>query len=183
MTNHSFTFHVASEGDTDDILDVETRAFGYSKEARLVADLLNDESACPTLSLLARHNGKAVGHILFTRATFKGEPDSPMMHILAPLAVVPEYQGVGVGGGLIRHGIEQLKAMGSQMVFVLGHAAYYPRHGFEPCAGDKGYPAPYPIPEAHKTCWMLQPISSQPLGRTGQIQCARALMKPEHWRE
>ncbi len=54
MTNHSFTFHVASEGDTDDILDVETRAFGYSKEARLVLDLLNDESACPTLSLLAR---------------------------------------------------------------------------------------------------------------------------------
>ena len=93
MTNHSFTIHVASEGDTDDILDVETRAFGYSKEARLVADLLNDESACPTLSLLARHNGEAVGHILFTRATFKGEPDSPMMHILAPLAVVPEYQG------------------------------------------------------------------------------------------
>lgn len=43
MTNYSFTFHVASEGDTDDILDVETRAFGYSKEARLVADLLNDE--------------------------------------------------------------------------------------------------------------------------------------------
>ena len=40
MTNHSFTFHVASEGDTDDILDVETRAFGYSKEARLVADLV-----------------------------------------------------------------------------------------------------------------------------------------------
>ena len=110
MTNHSFTFHVASEGDTNDILHVETRAFGYSKEARLVADLLNDESACPTLSLLARHNGKAVGHILFTRATFKGEPDSPMMHILAPLAVVPEYQGAGVGGGLIRHGIEQLKA-------------------------------------------------------------------------
>ena len=66
MTNHSFTFHVASEGDTNDILHVETRAFGYSKEARLVADLLNDESACPTLSLLARHNGKAVGHILLS---------------------------------------------------------------------------------------------------------------------
>ena len=73
-----------------------------------------------------------------------------MMHILAPLAVVPEYQGVGVGGELIRHGIEQLKAMGSQTVFVLGHAAYYPRHGFEPCAGDKGYPAPYPIPRRIK---------------------------------
>ncbi|MEG3500346.1 hypothetical protein VS883_28820, partial [Escherichia coli] len=27
-------------------------------------------------SLLARYEGKAVGHILFTRATFKGEMDS-----------------------------------------------------------------------------------------------------------
>lgn len=61
MTNHSFTFHVASEGDTDDILDVETRAFGYSKEARLVADLLNDESACPTLSLLAGITERRLG--------------------------------------------------------------------------------------------------------------------------
>lgn len=183
MTNPCFTFHIASVGDTNDIIDVETRAFGHSKEARLVADLLNDESASPMLSLLARHNAKAVGHILFTRATFKGEPDSPMMHILAPLAVVPEYQGVGVGGLLIQRGIAHLKAAGSQAVFVLGHAAYYPRHGFEPYAEDKGYPAPYPIPEEHKACWMLQRLSSRPLGRTGQIQCARALMKPEHWRE
>lgn len=38
MTNPSLTFHVASEGDTDDILDVEARAFGYSKEANLVAE-------------------------------------------------------------------------------------------------------------------------------------------------
>ncbi|HBC5608644.1 TPA: N-acetyltransferase [Klebsiella oxytoca] len=183
MTNHNFTFHITSERDADDIREVETRAFGFSKEADLVADLLNDESAHPSLSLLAKHNGKAVGHILFTLATFKGESDSPMMHILAPLAVVPEYQGMGVGGLLIQSGIEHLKAMGSLAVFVLGHATYYPRHGFEPCAGDKGYPAPYPIPEEHKACWMLQRLSSRPLGRTGQIQCARALMKPEHWRE
>ena len=38
MTNPSLTFHVASEGDTDDILDVEARAFGYSKEANLLAE-------------------------------------------------------------------------------------------------------------------------------------------------
>lgn len=114
MTNHNFTFHITSERDADDIREVETRAFGFSKEADLVAALLNDESAHPSLSLLAKHNGKAVGHILFTLATFKGESDSPMMHILAPLAVVPEYQGVGVGGLLIQRGIEHLKAAGSE---------------------------------------------------------------------
>lgn len=183
MTQHNFTLHITAECDTGDIREVESRAFGFSKEADLVDDLLGDETAHPALSLLARHNGKAVGHILFTRATFKGESDSPIMHILAPLAVIPEYQGIGVGGLLIRSGIEHLRIMGCRMVFVLGHATYYPRHGFEPYAGDKGYPAPYPIPEQHKACWMLQSLSAEPLGLTGHVQCAQALMKPEHWRE
>ena len=97
MTVHHFTFHITDKSDASDIREVETRAFGFSKEADLVASLLEDESARPALSLLARYEGKAVGHILFTRATFKGEMDSPLMHILAPLAVIPEYQGMGVG--------------------------------------------------------------------------------------
>ena len=119
MTVHHFTFHITDKSDASDIREVETRAFGFSKEADLVASLLEDESARPALSLLARYEGKAVGHILFTRATFKGEMDSPLMHILAPLAVIPEYQGMGVGGRLIRTGIEHLRLMGCQTVFVL----------------------------------------------------------------
>lgn len=116
MTAHHFTFQITDESDASDIREVETRAFGFSKEADLTASLLEDESARPALSLLARHEGKAVGHILFTRATFKGEMDSPLMHILAPLAVIPEYQGMGVGGRLIRTGIEHLRLMGCQTV-------------------------------------------------------------------
>ncbi|QXM19431.1 N-acetyltransferase [Enterobacter mori] len=183
MTAANFTFHITNESDAGDIREVETRAFGFSKEADLVASLLEDESARPALSLLARHEGKAIGHILFTRATFKDASDAPPMHILAPLAVIPEYQGMGVGRLLIRTGIEHLRLMGCQMVFVLGHATYYTKHGFEPCAGDKGYPAPYPIPEEHKACWMVQLLTAQPINVTGKIQCAQALMKPEHWRE
>ncbi|MBN6043604.1 N-acetyltransferase [Citrobacter sp. ku-bf4] len=183
MTTRNFTFHITDKSDAIDIREVETCAFGYSKEACLVASLLEDDTARPALSLLARHEGKAVGHILFTRATFKGEVDSPLMHILAPLAVIPEYQGRGVGGLLIRTGLEHLRAMGCQRVFVLGHATYYPRHGFKPCAGERGYPAPYPIAEKHKACWMMQSLSAQPSERAGDIQCAQALMKPEHWRE
>lgn len=183
MTPYNFTIHITTERDINDIREVETNAFGFSKEADLVADLLGDETAHPMLSLLARHQGKAIGHILFTRATLNGEIDTPLMHILAPLAVIPEYQGMGVGGLLIRHSIKHLKAMGCQMVFVLGHAAYYPRHGFEPYAEEKGYPAPYPIPVQYQSCWMLQSLSAQPLGQTGRIQCAQTLMKPEHWRE
>lgn len=59
------------------------------------------------------------------------------MHILAPLAVIPEYQGMGVGGRLIRTGIEHLRLMGCQTVFVLGHATYYPDMGSNPVPETK----------------------------------------------
>ena len=61
-----------SVNDFADIMEVEKTAFGYDKEAELVADLLKDPSAEPRLSLLARYNGKAVGHILFTKAEIEG---------------------------------------------------------------------------------------------------------------
>ncbi|MFZ3387531.1 GNAT family N-acetyltransferase [Buttiauxella gaviniae] len=183
MKQNGYTFHITTQCDANDIRDVETLAFGFAKEADLVAGLLSDKTAQPTLSLLARHQGKAIGHILFTRVTFKNEVNSPLMHILAPLAVVPQYQRMGVGGLLMRYGIEQLEAMGSRIVFVLGHAEYYPRYGFEPCAGDKGFHAPYPIPDKYKACWMMQSLSAEPLSQTGEIMCAQALMRPEHWRE
>lgn len=183
MTQHHFTIHITTADDAGDIREVETRAFGFEKEANLVAELLADETARPMLSLLAKHDGKAVGHILFTRATFKGRTDAPMMHILAPLAVIPEYQKMGVGGLLIRSGIEHLREMGSKRVYVLGHHDYYPRHGFIPGAGNLGYPAPYPIPEAVKSCWMVQKITPGEVAARGDVQCVQSLMKPEHWRE
>jgi len=45
MTVHHFTFHITDKSDASDIREVETRAFGFSKEADLVTSLLEDESA------------------------------------------------------------------------------------------------------------------------------------------
>lgn len=170
--------------DFNDILDVERMAFGYDKEAKLVSELLADKSAEPMVSLLAFHNDRAIAHILFTRACFKGIKESPMIHILAPLAVKPEYQRQGIGGMLIEAGIQRLQTMGAQLVFVLGHKEYYPRYGFMPQAARLGYPAPYPIPDEYGDCWMVQPIGERgfDIGK-GEIQCSDILNKPEHWRD
>lgn len=137
MTVHHFTFHITDKSDASDIREVETRAFGFSKEADLVTSLLEDESARPALSLLARYEGKAVGHILFTRATFKGEMDSPLMHILAPLAVIPEYQGMGVGGRLIRTGIEHLRLMAARRFLFSATPPITPDMGSNPVPETK----------------------------------------------
>ncbi len=166
------------------IMEVEKQAFGYDKEAKLTADLLGDETGEPMVSLLAFYNDEPVGHILFTRAYFDKETEQPMMHILAPLAVKPEYQRQGIGGMLIKAGIEKLRTIGTNLVFVLGHKEYYPKYGFIPDANHLGYPAPYPILEEYADCWMVQPVS--PIGfeiDKGKIKCCDALNKPEHWRD
>ena len=74
--------------------------------------------------------------------------------MLAPLAVVPECQKQGVGGTLVKHGLELLSKSGVDLVFVLGYPEYYTRHGFAP-AGVRGFDAPYPIPEKNSDAWMV----------------------------
>jgi len=169
------------DGDLDEILRINKDAFGQDEEANLVADLLVDDSARPLVSLLALDDEKAVGHILFTRVQV-GDGDVSAA-ILAPMAVVPDKQGKGIGDQLIRAGLEQLKMSGVELVFVLGWPDYYPRHGFEP-AGARGFEAPFPIPSEVADAWMVQELKTGVIGqKKGKIQCSDKLNRPELWRE
>ena len=49
---------------------------------------------------------------------------------LAPLSVLPELQRQGIGGQLIRFGLDALGVAGERIVLVLGHSEYSPRFGF-----------------------------------------------------
>ncbi|VEN73971.1 putative acetyltransferase; KpLE2 phage-like element [Candidatus Desulfarcum epimagneticum] len=173
----------ATDADLNDVFSVEKEAFGYDKEAKLTRDLLSDPSAKPLYSFLAFDHDRAVGHILFTSARLKGERQGASISLLAPLAVIPAFQKQGVGGALIRSGLERLADDGVDLVFVLGHPEYYPRYGFKP-AGARGFDAPFPIPEEHAGAWMLQELRPGATGgASGQVVCADMLNKPEHWRE
>jgi putative acetyltransferase len=170
-----------SPADPGDALLVERAAFGQDDEAELVRRLLDDAGARPLLSLLARDDGRPVGHILFTAAHLDGPSRAVAAAILAPLAVVPEAQGKGVGGRLIARGVELLARSGVELVFVLGHPGYYPRHGFEP-AGRHGLAAPYPI--SPEEAWMVRALRPGLIGSVrGTVVCAEAMDRPEYWRE
>jgi len=169
--------------DIDSILGVVSAAFCNEKEPQLVKDLLEDSSAQPILSLLAFENEKPIGHILFTKVTVDSAENQVTMALLAPLAVVPEAQRRGVGGKLIDVGLKMLLKSGVERVFVLGHPEYYPKYGFKP-AGCQGFQAPYPIPEECAGAWMVQNLGNRTFEKvSGKVICARALDKPEYWRE
>lgn len=172
------------KSDLKDIIEVEKKAFGQEDEAELVNDLLRDKSAAPVVSLLAFYQNEAIGHILFSKATIEGVTDPPLVYLLAPLAVKPAFQRQGIGGMLINEGLKKLSETGVEMVFVLGHAEYYPKYGFVPDAKSLGYPAPYAIPQEHANAWMVQATSSKGLSKKkGKVVCASAINKPEYWIE
>lgn len=177
---------ISTESDLNDVLDVETQAFGREKGpeiADLVNGLLVDPTAMPLLSLMAVNNDRAIGHILFTKARITYSKGPISAAILAPLAVVPDAQCQGVGGQLIEEGLRLLSESGVKLVFVLGHPDYYPRHGFKP-AGALGFEAPYPIPDEHANAWMVQELRPGVIGSvSGKVLCADVLNQPEHWRE
>lgn len=173
----------ATDSDLKDVLRIHTEAFGQNQESNLVKELLNDGSARPLVSLLAIDKEKAVGHVLFTTVRITGNEGAISAMILAPLAILPDAQGKGAGGTLIREGLRQLSELKIDLVFVLGHPGYYPRFGFRP-AGSRGLEAPYPIPEKNAAAWMVQELKPGVIGNVhGKIICADTLNEPEHWQE
>ena len=78
--------------------------------------------------------GQVVGHVLVSLVTVTTEQGEVCLLGLAPLAVLPEQQGQGVGTMLVEVCLERLRRSGYAGVVVLGHPGYYPRFGFIPAS-------------------------------------------------
>lgn len=104
---------------------VVAAAFARPDEAVLVDRLRADGDAL--IELVAEEHGGIIGHILFSRLGIGDMRGAA----LAPLAVAPADQRRGIGGALIRAGLEECRHLGVPAVVVLGHPDYYPRFGFD----------------------------------------------------
>ena len=123
--------------------EVNLAAFPEPAEADLVEQLRANGKA--TISLVAIHSDRVVGHILFSPATVESSDGQVEVLALGPMAVAPELQGAGVGSLLVTTGLEQAKALGFACVVVLGHPSYYPRFGFRE-SSQFGITSEYEVP-------------------------------------
>ena len=119
-------------GDIDAIRTLTETAFKTAPHAdgteHVIIDRLRDAGAL-TLSLVAEVDGVVVGHVAFSPVTISD--GSPNWYGLGPIAVEPSKQGEGIGGRLVREGLDQLKALGAAGCVLVGDPAYYSRFGFE----------------------------------------------------
>jgi predicted N-acetyltransferase YhbS len=143
----NLTIRQEKETDYPSVHEVNKLAFGQDTEANLVDALRkNQEVFIPELSIVAIIDDEVVGHILFTRIWIIDDNHEEFESLaLAPMAVIPTFQKKGIGGRLIKSGLERAKELNFRSVIVVGHEQYYPKFGFVP-ADKWNIRAPFDVP-------------------------------------
>lgn len=140
--------------DAEAVHAVLVAAFGREAEARLVERLR--ASARIVCAMVAEEKGRVLGHVVFSRiAVESGGSEIPGL-ALAPLAVLPAFQRLGIGSALVSAGLEHCRMERHARVLVVGDPVYYGRFGFVP-ASRYGLKCPFPVPEEALMAIELEP--------------------------
>jgi putative acetyltransferase len=143
------------------IYELNRLAFGRAVEAELV-DRLRQHGKL-LISLVAVEDGEVLGHIAFSRVWLVPATPGLSGAGLAPLAVLPERQGQGIGSELCRQGLERCRRLGLDYAILFGHPGYYPRFGFKP-ASQYRLTSKWPAPDDAFMALELRPAALQTAG-------------------
>lgn len=166
--------NIRQERETDHkkVFDLIKSAFAYEnmsdhREHFLVERLRKSSAFIPELSIVAEFGPNIVGHILLTRSNIKNDGHEFESLALAPVSVLPEYQGRGIGGILIEQSHKTAKELGFRSIVLLGHEQYYPKFGYRP-AHEFGITLPFDAPEAN--CMAVELIDNALQGVSGTVE-------------
>jgi putative acetyltransferase len=157
----------AAQSDASDIRTVHLLAFPTAAEADLVEQLVRDGDA--PISIVALEDRRIVGHVLFSRMDVVADGRLVNALGLAPVAVLPDRTGRGIGSALIEAGIAEAARIGADAIFVLGDTDFYGRFGFK---AEAALPFVSPYAGAHFQALMLNQSLASVV--TGSARYARA---------
>jgi putative acetyltransferase len=141
------------------IADLLKLSFGGEEEVSLVAGIRDSEYYIPNLTLVAVKDSRIVGYIMFSCIGIDTGSELVPALSLAPMAVLPDHQGKGIGTELIRKGLDEAGVLGHRIVVVIGHPEYYGRFGFMPASGA-GLEIGIDVPDA---AFMVLPLDTDAL--------------------
>ena len=163
----SLRIRTEQKADHSAIHALNVAAFGRRDEADLVERLRR--AARPFVSLVAHEGDRLVGHIAFSPVSIAGH--NALLMGLAPMAVLPARQRVGIGSALVRAGLQRCREIGTTAVVVLGHPNFYPRFGFAP-ASRFGIASEYRAPPEAFMALELEPGALQGVFGTVKFHAA-----------
>jgi predicted N-acetyltransferase YhbS len=172
----------ADRADIETLLDL---SFGADRHGRTAYRLREDSHRLDALGLIARDGcGALLGSIEFWPLEIVEDGTgavSPAI-LLGPIAVAPTARGQGLGGLLVRAGLDTARTLGIETVVLIGDPDYYSRFGFT-SSQTGGWRLPGPF-ESHRllaltlTPGLVLPapaslrgartVSSAPLGEPGR---------------
>ena len=140
--------HFQSEQKTDyeSVDRLLEKAFGGTEERTLVQALRNHSAYFPDLAVVQRKGSNLVGYLLLSEAKIVFQAHSQITLALAPMAIHPAWQKQGLGSALVKEALSRARQNGYASIFVVGHADYYPRFGFQP-AKKFQMTSPWNIPD------------------------------------
>jgi len=145
----------------------KNEAFTDHQEQFLVERLRKSNAFIPELSLVAEHEDELVGFILLTSIKIVSDNKKFDALALAPVAVLPDFQNMGIGGKLILQAHTIAKEKGYKSVVLLGHEKYYPRFGY--AIADKfGIQFPFEAPK--ENCMVIELIEDGLSGVNGVVE-------------
>ena len=151
--------------DAQQIRAINQQAFAGETEAELIETLAH--SGLALISLVVEEQHQLIGHALFSPVRLLGSVSAPAIAALGPMAVLPQWQGRGVGSALVTTGLSYCRRAGYAAVVVLGHPDYYPRFGFVP-ASRFNINSEFKVPDE---VFMLKELQAAALdGVSGTIQ-------------
>lgn len=114
------------------------------REQNLVGLIRQSKEYIPELSLVAEIDGKIVGFIMFSKAYL----GTKTVLALAPLGVLPEFQGQGIGSRLVEEGHKIGRDLGYDYSIVLGDDRYYSKFAYRP-SEEFGIYSPFDVPREY----------------------------------
>ena len=102
--------------------------FEREDESKLIDRLRAD--GLIVASVIAEEEEMIVGHVLFSSLRVETQHGTLPAAALAPVGVLAEWRGCGIGSALIHEGMELCRQRGKAAVIVLGEPRFYSRFGF-----------------------------------------------------
>ena len=133
----------------------ENEEYSDQKEQYLVERLHKSHDFIPELSLVATFNDKIVGYILLSKILIESDTETNQSLAMAPVAVLPEYQGNKIGAQLIEEVHKRATKLGYDSIVLLGHEHYYPRFGYK-LASSFEINLPFDVPDENCMAIELQ---------------------------